>query len=104
MSIQTVFYGSVINPQTLVTYQTLRNCLLAVSTTGQIQWIVEDVSEHMVRETMAGRGCGDAELIMLTEAELIIPGFIDTHTVCFLAFHIFLVIIDLIFCIRMHPK
>jgi guanine deaminase len=81
MSPQTVFYGAVINPQSLISYQVIPNCLIAVSANGQIEWIVEGVIDAMVQETMAQKGCIDAKVIALNHAEFLMPGFIDTHTV-----------------------
>jgi cytosine/adenosine deaminase-related metal-dependent hydrolase len=77
----TVYHGAVINPQTLTSYDALPNCLLAVSPAGEIEWIVEDVVDSMVQETMSQKGCLEAELISLKHGEFIIPGLIDTHTV-----------------------
>jgi len=81
MVTSTIYYGAVINPQTLTFYQALPNCLLAVGHTGEIDWIVEDVVDSMVQETMAQKGCLDADVIALKHGEFIMPGFIDTHTV-----------------------
>jgi guanine deaminase len=77
----TVFHGAVINPQTLTSYDALPNCLLAVSPSGEIEWIVEDVVDSMVQEIMAQKGCLEAEVVDLKNGEFIIPGFVDTHTV-----------------------
>ena len=79
--LSTVYHGAVINPQTLTSYDALPNCLLAVSPAGEIEWIVEDVVDSMVQETMSQKGCLEAELISLKHGEFIIPGLIDTHTV-----------------------
>jgi Predicted metal-dependent hydrolase with the TIM-barrel fold len=82
MVTSTVYYGAVINPQTLTFYQALPNCLLAVGPTGEIDWIVEDVASSMVQETMAQKGSADVDVVDLKRGEFIMPGFIDTHTVC----------------------
>jgi guanine deaminase len=79
-SLPTIFYGAVINPQSLSLYQALPNCLLAVSSTGEILWVVEDVADFQVQETLARKGCLDSDLIPLKRGEFIMPGLIDTHT------------------------
>lgn len=75
-----VFRGAVINPQTLTSYDALPNCLLAVSPTGDIEWIVENVVDSMVQEIMSQKGCPETEVVTLKNGEFIMPGFIDTHT------------------------
>lgn len=77
----TIFYGSVINPISLVSYSASPLCLLAVDTLGNIDWLVDDVEPHNLQETLASKGYIDSEVIALREGEFIIPGFIDTHTV-----------------------
>jgi guanine deaminase len=77
----TVYHGAVINPKTLTSYDALPNCLIAVSSIGDIDWIVDDVVDSMVQEIMSQKGCLEAEVISLKQGEFIIPGFIDTHTV-----------------------
>jgi len=76
-----VYYGAVINPQTLTSYQALPNCLLSISPKGDIDWIVEDVLSSMVQETLIQKGCIDLDVVTLKHGEFIMPGFIDTHTV-----------------------
>ena len=78
----TVFYGAVINPQSLRSYQALPRCLLAVSASGVIEWIVDDVEESMIQQALAHKGCIDSEVVPLKYGEFIMPGFVDTHTVC----------------------
>ena len=77
----TVFYGLVINSQTLSSYQALPDCLLCVSPSGDIDWIEEDIAASMVQEAMAQKGSLDADLVELKRGEFIMPGFVDTHTV-----------------------
>ncbi|KAJ6597045.1 hypothetical protein DFH09DRAFT_905111 [Mycena vulgaris] len=74
-----VYYGSVINPVSLKSFKAHR-CLLAVGSTGNIDWIVEDVEDWMVQGTMSTHGCIDVEVVSLRDGEFIMPGFIDTHT------------------------
>lgn len=76
----TVFYGAVINPNTLTTYRTLPRCLLAVGSSGDIEWMVDDVPEHQLQETLARNGSVDADFVALHPTEFLLPGFIDTHT------------------------
>ncbi|TFY78765.1 hypothetical protein EWM64_g5243, partial [Hericium alpestre] len=76
----TVFYGAVINPQTLTDYQALPNCLLSVGPDGAIDWLVDDVPDSMVQEVLAQKGSVDADVIALKHGEFIMPGFVDTHT------------------------
>jgi len=81
MSSPTVFYGAVINPKSIANYDAHPRCLVAVSKTGTIEWIVEDVVDSKVEEVMGQHGWMNAEVIDLKQGEFIIPGFIDTHTV-----------------------
>ncbi|KAG7448002.1 guanine deaminase [Guyanagaster necrorhizus] len=76
----TIYYGSVVNPVNLTSFQALPRCLLAVGATGCVEWLVEDVEDALVRETMGRMGCLDNVVIPLKETEFIMPGFIDTHT------------------------
>ncbi|KAJ8079089.1 hypothetical protein AAF712_006467 [Marasmius tenuissimus] len=75
-----VFYGSVINPETLTSYKASSNTLLALSPQGNVEWIAHDIQDSMVQETLLQNGCIDAEVVALKEGQFIIPGFIDTHT------------------------
>lgn len=77
----TIFYGAVINPRTLTSYDALPNCLIAVSLVGEIEWMEEDVIDTMVSEVLFRRNLADAEVTTLNHGEFIMPGFIDTHTV-----------------------
>jgi guanine deaminase len=76
-----VYYGSVVSPVSPKSFHAFRSCLLAVGPTGNIDWIVEDVADSMVQETMAAHGYIDVDVVCLTEGEFIMPGLIDTHTV-----------------------
>lgn len=84
LALPTIYHGAVINPKTVASYDALPRCLLAVSPSGEIAWMVEDVVDSMVQEIMSQKGCLQAEVISLKHGEFIIPGFIDTHTVRFL--------------------
>lgn len=80
----TVFYGPVINPISLTTYSAYPRCLLAVNKSGNIDWVVDDVEPSVLQEVLASKGYIDAAqvLVELKEGEFLMPGFIDTHTVC----------------------
>lgn len=82
MASQRVFYGAIINPLSVSKYEALPRCLLAVSVAGEIDWIAKDVVDSMVQQILADNGSVDAEVIALKKGELIMPGFVDTHTVC----------------------
>ncbi|KAJ7510029.1 Metallo-dependent hydrolase [Mycena galericulata] len=75
-----VYYGSVVNPESLKSFKAHRACLIAVGSTGNIDWIVEDVHDSMVQETLATHGYVDCDVVCLRDGEFLCPGFIDTHT------------------------
>ncbi|KAF9227848.1 guanine deaminase [Gyrodon lividus] len=77
----TVYYGPVINPQTLTSYLALPRCLVAVGPDGNISWIENDVVGSKFQETITQHGFsdGDYSLVDLKPGEFIMPGLIDTH-------------------------
>ncbi|RDB22164.1 Guanine deaminase [Hypsizygus marmoreus] len=77
---QTIYYGAVINPQSLTAYQALPHCLLAVGPIGTIDWIVDDVQEYELQDALAAKGCIDVDVVALRAGEFLMPGFVDTHT------------------------
>jgi guanine deaminase len=80
----TILYGAVVNPLSLKEYEKLPHCLIFVGPSGEINWIEKHVPEHMLKETLATRGLvRDVEIHILKSDEFLMPGFIDTHTVCF---------------------
>lgn len=83
LPLPTIYYGAVINPTGLTCYDAWPNCLLAVSAAGNIEWMVADVADSMVQETMSQKGCLDGGITILKPGEFIVPGFIDTHTVSY---------------------
>ena len=95
----TIYYGPVINPESLTCYKTLPDCLLSVGPSGNIDWIVDDVPEHLLQDTLAQRGCIDVDVIALQTGEFVIPGFIDTHTVS----HVFSVGLTILTTIQRTP-
>ncbi|KAI0062304.1 guanine deaminase [Artomyces pyxidatus] len=80
MARQTVFYGAVISPETLSEYQAYPHSLLCVNTSGNINWIVEDVVDSAVQDLLSQYGALEADFIELKHGEFIMPGFVDTHT------------------------
>lgn len=97
----TIYYGSVINPRSLTAYDALPRCLLAVGSNGTIDWIVEDVEDSMVQETMLQKGCVDEDVFPLANGQFIMPGFIDTHIVRMLPLVAHLITYALL---SMHPR
>lgn len=81
----TIFYGPVINPVSLTFFSTLPHCLLSVDSSGKIEWMIDNVYEHELEETLTLKKCGHVKKIHLKDGEFLMPGFIDTHTVthCF---------------------
>lgn len=79
----TVYYGGLITPGTLTEYIALPHALLSVSgSTGEIEWIEEDVPENMLQNVLAKHGMlSGFDLLALKLGEFLMPGFIDTHTV-----------------------
>lgn len=77
----TLFYGAVVNPKTLTSYDARPRCLLAVGPSGNIEWMEQDVAPHDLEPTLSRYSCNDAEIVELKEGEFLLPGFVDTHTV-----------------------
>jgi len=78
---KTIFYGPVINPESLSSFQALPRCLLAVDATGEIVWIEKDVSEAALNDVLAQHGSDEIIPHNLKHGEFLLPGFVDTHTV-----------------------
>ena len=74
MSSATVYYGCLINPLDLTSYQALPRCLLAVNGAGNIDFIVDDVEESMVQQVLSEKGYIDVEVTPLKRSEFILPG------------------------------
>jgi guanine deaminase len=77
----TIFYGAIVNPVDLTSYQALPRAVLALTSAGEIAWIEEDVDSSALQEILAAHGWQDADVIELKLGEFLVPGFIDTHTV-----------------------
>ncbi|PBK97077.1 guanine deaminase [Armillaria gallica] len=76
----TIYYGAVINPVSLDSYEALPRCLLAVGATGCVEWLIDDVEVSLVEDTMGQKGYVDNPVVHLKKTEFIMPGLIDTHT------------------------
>ncbi|KAI0306611.1 guanine deaminase [Multifurca ochricompacta] len=75
-----IFYGPLINPKSVSSFQALPKCLLAVGASGNIDWIEEHVHESALQDVLAHRGSLNVSFIRLKHGEFILPGFVDTHT------------------------
>ena len=84
------FYGPVINPETLNSYAILPRALLAIGPDGRIAWLNTDCAGEGVLAHISARSPKSIvngqcrNLVILNEGEFLIPGFVDTHTVCLL--------------------
>jgi guanine deaminase len=81
--IPNIFYGPVINPVSLTSFNTLPHCLLSIDPSGKIEWMIDNVDKHQIQETLASKAAAlsNVNIIHLKDGEFLIPGFIDTHTV-----------------------
>lgn len=77
-----IYYGAVINPISLDAHSSLPRCLLAVDDSGTIEWIVDNVENHDLQDVLAEKGLIDPYVVEIPDGTFIMPGFIDTHTVC----------------------
>ncbi|KAI1794607.1 Metallo-dependent hydrolase [Ganoderma leucocontextum] len=78
----TVFYGALITPTSLTAYRALPRALLSVSrTTGDIEWIEDDVAAGEILSVLARHGAASesVDILNLKLGEFLIPGFVDTH-------------------------
>jgi len=78
---RTIFYGPLVNPEALSSFQSLPRCLLAVGASGHINWIEEDVHESALQNVLAQHASLEVHLVNLRHGDFILPGFVDTHTV-----------------------
>jgi len=78
---RTIFYGPLVDPKSLSSFQALPRCLLAIGASGHIDWIEEDVHESALQNVLAQHASLDVRLVNLRHGEFILPGFVDTHTV-----------------------
>lgn len=77
----TVYYGAVVNPISLDTYDALSQCALGVNSDGVIDWVEQHVPSSSLQETMVKHGYLDAEVIDLNSGFFLLPGLVDTHIV-----------------------
>ena len=84
---KTIFYGPVINPESLSCFHCLPKCLLAVGASGDIVWFKKDVPESALIDVLAQHESGKITLHTLEHGEFLLPGFVDTHTVRTLPSH-----------------
>ncbi len=78
---RTIFYGPLVNPKSLSSFQALPRCLISVGASGHIDWIEEFVHESALQNVLAKHASIDIRLVILRHGEFILPGFVDTHTV-----------------------
>lgn len=76
-----IFYGPVINPVSLTCFDTLPHCLLSIDSFGKIEWMIDNVYEQHLQETLASKAISHVKIVFLKDGEFLMPGFIDTHTV-----------------------
>jgi hypothetical protein len=80
-----LYYGPVINPQSLRRYLALPRCLIAIGSDGNIIWVEDDIEADAIANIIAGHGLKDAEYKLVdftaTPGEFLMPGLIDTHVV-----------------------
>src|ERR1700734_3623570 len=62
---RTIFYGPVINPVSLTSFNTLPHCLLCIDPSGKIEWMIAIVYEHQLQKTLASKGFRDVKLLYL---------------------------------------
>jgi guanine deaminase len=78
----TIYYGSIVTPESLTSLRAHPRALLAVNAQGIIDWLEEDVDSSMIRDVLAKKGLFDVhDVVELKNGEFLMPGFIDTHTV-----------------------
>lgn len=78
----TILYGAVITPVDSRTWKALPMCLMEIGSTGNIDWMLDCVKENQLEEALSQKGLATSQVVYLKDGEFIIPGFIDTHTVC----------------------
>ena len=81
MQLPKIYYGSLINPDSLTALSVHPRACLAVNVNGVIDWIEEDVEPSSLQDLLASKGLFDVDVIELKNGEFLLPGFVDTHTV-----------------------
>ena len=80
----TIFYGALVSPTSLTSYDALPRALLAVSReSGDIAWVERDVAPEGLQDALALHGVlgEDADVVALKHGEFLMPGLVDTHIV-----------------------
>lgn len=77
----TIYFGPVINPQSLTSFLALPRCLIAVGHDGNILWIDNDVDPADLSDTLVHHALQNYTLVELKPGEFIMPGLVDTHIV-----------------------
>lgn len=81
MGLPSLFYGAVINPESLISLQALPCSLIYVGLDGIIEWMIPQVSKEELSAVLTERGLSEPDVVVLQDGEFLMPGFIDTHTV-----------------------
>ena len=77
-----IYYGAVVNPTSLSCYSALPRCLFSVDSSGTVEWMVDNVENHELQDVLAAKGLVDCHVVEIPDGTFVMPGFIDTHTVC----------------------
>jgi guanine deaminase len=78
----TVYYGALVNPVSIESFEAHPRALIAVDNVGDIALLVKDVAPSGVEDALAAHGWKHGTpIVKLQAGEFLIPGFIDTHTV-----------------------
>ena len=74
---RTIFYG----PVSLTCFDILPYCLLSIDPSGKIEWMIDNIFEHQLQETLAPNELLDFEIVILMDGEFLMPGLINTHVI-----------------------
>ena len=85
--VSSAYYGAVINPQERnpyepISYNAWPRSLIAVSEDGRIVRVFPHVSESDITDILEREGLQNYDVVKFSPGEFIMPGFVDTHTVC----------------------
>jgi guanine deaminase len=84
-----LFHGALITPHNPYLIKYLPQALIYIEN-GIIQWIEEDMpNDARVEAVLTRCGLQKVTVVKLQRGEFLLPGFVDTHTVCkrFLTLH-----------------
>ena len=80
-----IYHGPLVHSLSLTELQTLPRALLAVSESGTIEWLIDDVEPSNLQEAVASKGWSledsKTEVLIAQPGEFLMPGLIDTHSV-----------------------